>query len=119
MNVAKKRWKEGLPIELETLALKVVNNSKRSNTNSDFIKSYCNNDEQSRKKLNVIIKGVLARHGLTVRKKRSASPFQRTGETSQSKVLLKLDKRSGVSVFQWCYRRTKLLFVLTNLVIIV
>ena len=69
VNVATKRWEEGLPIELETLALKVVNSSKRSNTNSDFIKSYCNNDEQSRKKLHVIIKRVLARHSLTVRKK--------------------------------------------------
>ena len=69
MNVATKRWEEGLPIELETLALKVVNSSKRSNTNSDFIKSYCNNDDKSKKKLNVIIKRVLARHGLTVRKK--------------------------------------------------
>lgn len=101
VNVAQKRWEEGLPIEMETLALKVVNNSKRLNMNSDFVKSYCNNDEQSRKKLNVIIKRVLGKHGLTVRKKTVSQSIPKDWRTiaiqSTSKIRQQF-RKVGVSV---------------------
>jgi len=44
VNVARKRWNDGLPIELERLAIMLVSTSKHLNTNRDFINSYCSND---------------------------------------------------------------------------
>jgi len=39
VNVARKRWNDGLPIELERLAIMLVSTSKHLNTNRDLINS--------------------------------------------------------------------------------
>ena len=67
--MARKRWNDGLPIELETLALMLVTTSKHMNTKTNFINSYCNNDHEWIKKVRIFVRRALDRNGLTVRKK--------------------------------------------------
>ena len=101
INVARKRWNDGLPIELERLVLMLVSYSKQLNTNREFINSYCRNDHESLKKARIFVQRALAKNEMTVRKKTVSQSIPRNWKDvaiTSSNDIRQSFRNAGVSV---------------------
>ena len=101
VNIARTRWNDGLPIELDRLALMLVSYSKQLNTNREFLNSYCNNDHESIKKIRIFVRRALDKNGMTVRKKTVSQSIPKNWKEialTTSNTIRETFRNAGVSV---------------------